>query len=125
MLTAGSGSTVNVTILPLLEQCIQHLDWERLCGCKWRVVPGKVKEEAKWILDEHGWWYRHSDGSYTKSNWEVIGGQWYYLMQRLYVNRLAVDSGKCYYFASSGAMASNTWIGNDYVDASGAWFRER
>ena len=85
-------------------------------------VPGKVKEEAKWILDEHGWWYRHSDGSYTKSNWEVIGGQWYYFNAAGYmVTGWHWIGGKCYYFASSGAMASNTWIGNDYVDASGAW----
>ena len=85
-------------------------------------VPGKVKEEAKWILDEHGWWYRHSDGSYTKSNWEVIGGQWYYFDAAGYmVTGWQWIGGKCYYFASSGAMASNTWIGNDYVDASGAW----
>ena len=85
-------------------------------------VPGKVKEEAKWILDEHGWWYRHSDGSYTKSNWEVIGGQWYYFNAAGYMlTGWQWIGGKCYYFASSGAMASNTWIGNDYVDASGAW----
>ena len=85
-------------------------------------VPGKVKEEAKWILDGRGWWYRHSDGSYTKSNWEVIGGQWYYFDAAGYmVTGWHWIGGKCYYFASSGAMASNTWIGNDYVDASGAW----
>ena len=85
-------------------------------------VPGKVKEEAKWILDGRGWWYRHSDGSYTKSNWEVIGGQWYYFDAAGYmVTGWQWIGGKCYYFASSGAMASNTWIGNDYVDASGAW----
>ena len=85
-------------------------------------VPGKVKEEAKWILDGRGWWYRHKDGSYTRSNWEVIGGQWYYFDAAGYmVTGWQWIGGKCYYFASSGAMASNTWIGNDYVDASGAW----
>ena len=42
------------------------------------------------------------DRGYMVTGWQWIGG-------------------KCYYFASSGAMASNTWIGNDYVDASGAW----
>ena len=85
-------------------------------------VPGKVKEEAKWILDGRGWWYRHSDGSYTKSNWEVIGGQWYYFNAAGYmVTGWQWINNKCYYFNASGAMASNTWIGNDYVDASGAW----
>lgn len=28
---------------------------------------------------------------------------------------------KCYYMYASGAMASNTWIDNYYVDSSGKW----
>ena len=105
-------------------------------------VPGKVQEEAKWILDEHGWWYRHSDGSYTKSDWEKIDGTWYYFDAAGYMVTGWLKLGSswyylsgsgamvtgwywvgntCYYFDGSGKMASNTWIGNDYVDASGAW----
>ena len=29
--------------------------------------------------------------------------------------------GKCYYFDKSGVMAADKWIGDDYVDKSGAW----
>ena len=29
--------------------------------------------------------------------------------------------GSCYYMYESGAMASDTWIGDDYVNPSGAW----
>ena len=37
--------------------------------------------QAKWIHESGGkkrWWYRHADGSYTKSGWELIGNRWYY-----------------------------------------------
>lgn len=31
-----------------------------------------------WIHDSYGYWYRHSDGSYTTNGWEFIDGYWYY-----------------------------------------------
>lgn len=30
-------------------------------------------------------------------------------------------NGKCYFFASGGAMVKNRWIGTDYVGEDGAW----
>ncbi|NCC44536.1 MAG: hypothetical protein EOM18_13380, partial [Clostridia bacterium] len=30
-----------------------------------------------------------------------------------------------YYMDSTGAMASDTWIGTYYVDASGAWIQNK
>ena len=87
-------------------------------------VPGKVKEEAKWILDGRGWWYRHSDGSYTKSNWEVIGGQWYYFDAAGYmVTGWQNVGGSWYYMDGSGKMVTG-WIAlggtHYYLNTSGA-----
>ena len=147
-------------------------------------IPGKSKEnhQSGWIQNGNRWWYRHSDGSYTKSDWEKINGKWYYFdasgwmitgWQKVngtwyYMNgsgrmltgwQLIGNSwyylngsgamqtgwqkigavwyymdgsgrmltgwqwinGKCYYMNNSGAMAADTWIGNYYVDGSGAW----
>lgn len=42
-------------------------------------IPGK------WINDSNGWWYRHSDGSYTVNNWEYINGNWYYFNSQGYM----------------------------------------
>ena len=39
-------------------------------------VPGAMKDQ--WILSGNRWWYRHADGSCTKSDWERIDGNWYY-----------------------------------------------
>ncbi len=37
---------------------------------------------GEWIQgteeDSGKWWYKHSDGSYTKADWEHIDGEWYY-----------------------------------------------
>ena len=39
-------------------------------------VPGKTKEQPRWVQSGSKWWYRHADGSYTRSNWEKIDGAW-------------------------------------------------
>lgn len=102
-------------------------------------IPGKVK--AGWVQNGTRWWYRHADGSYTKNGWEKINGSWYlfdqsgwmltgwqyvggkwYYMQS---NGIMYDAGwheianEWYYMYSGGAMATNTWIGDYYVNSSG------
>ena len=105
-------------------------------------IPGKTKVQAGWVQSGNRWWYRHADGSYTKSGWEMIkgqwylfdrdgwmltgwqraGGTWYYLQSSgamLGQGWHAID-GKWYQMYADGAMASNTWIEGYYVKPSGA-----
>lgn len=42
-------------------------------------------DKPEWISDDTGWWYKHADGSYTKSAWEKIEGTWYYFNENGYV----------------------------------------
>ena len=78
--------------------------------------------EAQWIQSGNRWWYKHADGSYTKSNWEFINGKWYYFdSEGWMVTGWRWIGSSCYYFVSSGEMASDTWIGDSYVSVSGAW----
>ena len=105
-------------------------------------VPGKKKPVDHWIISSGRWWYCHSDGSYTRSNWEYIGNQWYYFDNSgwmvtgwlnlngtwYYLNGSGAMAtgwlnlnGTWYYLNASGAMASNIWIGDYYFNASGAW----
>ena len=39
-----------------------------------------VQQESQsvWIKSGDRWWYRHADGSYTTSDWELIDGKLYY-----------------------------------------------
>ena len=106
-------------------------------------IPGKVKAQAGWIQSGNRWWYRHADGSYTTNGWEVINGAWYYFdgagwmvtgWLKLGNNWYYLNPGNgamvtgwlqlgstWYYMNGSGAMETDTWIGNSYVDANGVW----
>lgn len=107
--------------------------------------PNQIKPQ--WINSNGKWWYRHSDGSYTRSNWENINGttyffdadgwmvtgwllnnnQWYYFDTNgsMQCNTWSLIKGKYYYFFENGQMASNTWINNYYVDHNGVWTQTR
>ncbi len=80
-----------------------------------------TRRHPQWILSGNRWWYQHSDGGYTVSDWEYIDNQWYYFdasgwMQTgwQYVN------GKWYYLETNGVMAVNKWVGNYYVKYDGS-----
>lgn len=101
-----------------------------------------MAEAAQWKKDATGWWYQMDNGSYPANQWKKIGGQWYYFKANGYMatgwlwngsNWYYMGSdgamrtgwqnvgGTWYYMYSDGRMASNTYIGNDYVNSSGAW----
>ena len=58
-----------------------------------------------------------------QTGWLLLGNTWYYLESSgaMVAGRWQWINGKCYYFDNNGYMAANTWIGDSYVDASGAW----
>lgn len=77
---------------------------------------------ARWVQSGGRWWYRHSDGGYTVSNWEFIDGNWYYFDGAGWMmTGWQLINGVWYYLEPSGKMAADTWIGEYYVNASGAW----
>lgn len=99
---------------------------------KWKSeFWNKLSATAEWIKDSTGWWYKHADGSYTKSDWEKIDGYWYYFNGSGYmvtgwqkVNNLwyYMDgsgkmltgwqqiNGSWYYLKDNGAMIENDWL---------------
>ena len=62
-------------------------------------------------------------GGAYKNCWYTSGGKKYYLHDNsaAYQNECLKADGKWYYFQSDCTMATNTWIDNYYVDASGVW----
>ena len=86
------------------------------------VVSNTEVQAAQWNIDSHGWWYCHTDGSYTTNAWEYINGKWYYFDRNGYmVTGWQEIGGKWYYLYSDGSMASNTWIEGYYVGEDGSW----
>jgi GH25 family lysozyme M1 (1,4-beta-N-acetylmuramidase) len=103
--------------------------------------------EGTWELQDNKYWYKHTDGSYTKDGWELIdnswylfdsegymiydwkkdGANWYYfggsddgkMKTSWYYDKIAC---KWYYFSSDGEMQTG-WVQVDnkwyYLDKSG------
>ena len=110
-------------------------------------VPGKQKVVSGWKVVSGRWKYMESNGEYVKSRWLLVGSTWYHFdangwMQTgwlltgntwyylessgaMIAGRWQCINGKCYYFDNNGCMASDTWIGNWYVDANGAWIPDK
>ena len=82
--------------------------------------PEATRDE--WVLSGNRWWYRHGDGSYTTSDWELIDGSRYYFDEAGWmVTGWQWIEDKCYYLASNGALATDAWIGDYYVNEAGEW----
>lgn len=72
---------------------------------------------GSWIQSNSRWWYKHSDGSYTKNGWEKINETWYYFdsegwMKTGWFN----EYGNWYYLDDSGAMKTGWCL------ISGSWY---
>lgn len=75
-----------------------------------------------WKYTSGKWWYQYDDYSYPHSGWAEINGQKY-----LFDNAGWMLTGwqqpdeNWYYLGSDGALRTNTWVGEYYVDQNGVW----
>ena len=105
-------------------------------------TPVSVQAAGGWKQNKTGWWWEEDNGSYPTNSWKQIGGTWYYFDGNGYMATgwLKLSSGwyyltgsgamatgwvqvgnTWYYMNESGVMQADTWIGDNYVDGSGAW----
>lgn len=109
---------------PLKEGTSYHNRYMERAQYWYDVMTGAQTEGAGWIQQNGRWWYRHADGSYTKSGWEKIDGKWYLFdADGWMLTGWQQVGGKWYYLNDSGAMATG-WVSVDgkwyYLDDSGA-----
>ena len=98
---------------------------------------------ASWRKNSVGWWYEEDNGSYPANQWKQINGNWYWFNKNGYMatgwqyiggnwyyfqssgamlgQGWHVINGNWFYMYASGAMAADAWIGDSYVNSSGAW----
>ncbi|MDD3253446.1 MAG: cell wall-binding protein [Lachnospiraceae bacterium] len=83
-------------------------------------TAGDIPLTGAWQHDDAGgWWYQHSDKSYTKNNWEEIKGQWYFFDENGYMKTGWIDwNGTRYYCAESGEMLRSTTTPDGYLLAA-------
>ena len=67
-------------------------------------------------------WYYHNASGAMLTGWQKIGGSWYLLGPdgAMKTGWQKVDDAWYYMHPATGAMISNTWIGNYWVNSSGA-----
>ena len=115
--------------------------WEHIDG-KWYYFEGRGYMVTGWLHLGSTWYYLNDDGSmhtgwlklgsatYYMSpsgamltGWGHIGNSWYYFAGSgaMYGAGWHLINNKYYYMNNSGVMSADTWIGDYYVDGSGAW----
>lgn len=83
---------------------------------EWDAWAAGAQHEG-WTQQDGRWWYRHADGSYTRSGWEQIDGKWYLFdADGWMLTGWQQVGGKWYYLADSGAMATG------WVNDGGKWY---
>lgn len=68
-----------------------------------------------WVYENNKWWYKHSDGSYTKNGWEKINDEWYLFDSEGYMLYDWKKDGNNWYYlggANDGAMKYG-WVLTD------------
>lgn len=93
-------------------------------------TPGNNNtQQASWIKDNVGWWYRFADGTYPKNGWLQINNLWYCFDSVGYMRTGWIQAGDGNYYycdLTNGNMLTNTWTpDNYYVDGSGIWVQGR
>ena len=96
--------------------------WEKING-KYYYFDASGYMLTGWKKVSSTWYYLKSDGAMMNSGWLKIKGQWYYFREDGSMMGAGWHKikGNYYYMNSNGAMASDTWIGDYYVDANGVW----
>lgn len=105
--------------------------WGVLNG-KWYFFGSDGYMKTGWVQWNGAWYYCNPDANNgtegeMKTGWIVDNGTWYYLGRTGMMETGWVQVNGVYYYlnpvsdGTKGAMAVNTWIGNYYVGANGAW----
>lgn len=97
---------------------------------RWYDFKDRISKEdikGEWILDNTGWWYKHSDGSYSKDAWEKINDKWYLFNEKGYMlySWQYSNGGNWYYLGNDNDGSMKTgWILTDnkwyYMNSDGA-----
>lgn len=99
-------------------------DWLKE-GSTWYYLKDSGAMATGWQLIGNTWYYLKGNGAMAVG-WQLIGSTWYYLKDNGAMATGWIQLGNTwYYLKSSGKMAADEWIGNYFVDKSGAWIPDK
>lgn len=136
--TEAQIDTLSALVRALMEKygigadhVIRHYDVTgKLCpapyvdSSKWEALHSRITAggtsaaKDEWVQAEDGrWWYRHADGSFTKSGWELVAGRWYLFdADGWMLTGWQRDNGSWYYLGADGAMLTG------WQQVDGKWY---
>lgn len=99
--------------------------WQKVDG-KWYYLHPSGAMAVGWLKLDDRWYYLEWDGAMARG-WKYISGSYYYFVTEglMATGWHKINNKWYYFFETSGKMAANTWIGNDYVNSNGAWVKSR
>lgn len=98
---------------------------------KWGISREQFKKDIEngvasgsWKQNSVGWWWEEADGSYPKSDWKEINGEWFRFDDKGYclINQWYNNGQSWFYLDTRGAMATGwKYINNHwyYFDSEG------
>lgn len=102
------------------DGAMQTNGWYYIDG-KWYYLKENGAMVTGWKYDKGKWYYLNKDGSMA-TGWVFDNVTWYYMdSSGAMMEGWIKSNGKWYYLDIGGAMRVSTWIGNYYVDKTGAW----
>ncbi|MFR3730899.1 N-acetylmuramoyl-L-alanine amidase family protein [Lacrimispora sp.] len=97
--------------------------WKQILN-DWYYFDGNGIRQTGWLQSGQRWYYLSLFDGKLLTGWQNINEKWYYLNPQggeMMTGWVETQPGVWYYFYSDGSMASNTNIGDYWVDASGRW----
>lgn len=100
------------------DESVHEIDGKPYCF----DAKGAVEKENRWVKVNGKWKYWLVTGEFQKDSWLKLNDVSYYLDEQgnVVIGWKQIDDS-WYYFNEDGTMATDSWIGEDYVDVSGAW----
>lgn len=97
--------------------------WKQILN-DWYYFDGNGIRQTGWLKSGQRWYYLSLSDGKLLTGWQNVNEKWYYLNLQggeMMTGWVQIQPGVWYYFYSDGSMASNTKVGDYWVDASGKW----
>lgn len=140
---SSSDSDYTQNEITLLYPYLSHLG-QFICSGTWKrnskgwlflLSDGSNYARNQWAYIDNQW-YLFDKNAYMIVGWANVDGRWYYLnpvsdgTQGRMLTGWQLINEKWYYFneisdGTKGAMMADTWVGDYYVDLSGAWDKNK
>lgn len=97
--------------------------WKQILN-DWYYFDGNGIRQIGWLQSGQRWYYLNPTDGKLLTGWQFVNGKWYYLNPgggEMLTGWIQPQPGIWYYLNSDGSMASSTYAGGYWVDASGRW----